>query len=49
MAKKFNYGKAMKEHKAGRELVGIVQRLGGTKKEYKEMYEWIKFGKRPKL
>jgi len=47
MAKKFNYKKAMEEHKAGRELVGIVQRLGGKKKEYKKMYDWVKFGRSP--
>lgn len=44
---KFNFKIAMEEHKAGRELVGIVKRLGGSKEDYKKMYNWIKWGKKP--
>lgn len=45
--KRFSYVKAMKEYKAGRDLVGIVQRQGGGKTQYQKMYNWVKFGKRP--
>ena len=41
----FNYKKALKEYKAGRELVGVVRRFGGGKKEYKKLYIMIESGK----
>ena len=44
---KSKYLKAKSEHKKGRELVGIIQRLGGTKEDYKKMYNWIKFKEKP--
>lgn len=34
------------EHKKGRELIGIIQRLGGDKEDYGKAYNLIKFGKR---
>jgi hypothetical protein len=43
MKKRFNYKEALKEHKVGRELVGIVLRLGGGSREYKKLYQIIKF------
>jgi hypothetical protein len=42
----FDFNKAMEEHKAGRELVGIVKRLGGNKEDYKKMYDWVKWNKK---
>ena len=38
----------LKHHKAGEELVGIIQRLGGDKDDYKRAYDLINFGIKPK-